>query len=42
MAERSAARRGDMALAVLRLCLIGVTLLFVGVVGHTIWKIALG
>jgi hypothetical protein len=42
MAERSTARRGDMALVALRMCLIAVTLLFVGVVGHTIWKIALG
>lgn len=42
MAERSAARRGDMVLVALRLCLIAVTLLVIGVVGHTIWKIALG
>jgi hypothetical protein len=42
MAERSVTRRGDMALVALRLCLIAVTLLFVGVVGHTVWKIAVG
>jgi hypothetical protein len=42
MSDRSVARRGEMALVALRLCLLAVTLLFAGVVGHTIWKIALG